>query len=696
MSATGKSAAKLLATPVQYLKGVGPQRAELLERLGLRTAAEVLFHFPRDYQDLTDERRVDELEEGKFQSVRGVVEEIDHETGRSGRHVLGVLVRAEGGYLRCLWFNQPFMAERFERGQRVLVSGKPRYRGLSWQMSHPRVETLADDEEEFLGRILPVYPLTEGLLQWHMRKIVRAALETCVDALDEAFSDEYRAAHDLWPLRRALLEIHFPSDHESLGAARRRLVYQELLVLQLALAVRRRQQHDLRRAACLPATAKIDARIRRLFPFELTPGQRQAIDEIARDMAGPLPMNRLLQGEVGSGKTVVAVYAILLAVAHGGQAVLMAPTEVLARQHALTLDRLLAHGRVRRAALTGGLPAARRAELLRAIAVGEIDVVVGTHAVIQEDVQFKNLVLVVIDEQHKFGVRQRAKLRLAGLDPHYLVMTATPIPRTLTLTLFGDLDVSTLRDSPPGRQPVHTYLVPEEKRARWWDFFRRKLREGRQGYVITPLVDESEAVEAASLQATFEELTNGELEAFRLGLIHGRLGPAEKDAVMDRFRRGEIQVLISTPVVEVGVDVPNATLMTIEGGQRFGLSQLHQLRGRIRRGRFPGYCGVFANAETDEARRRLEAFVASTDGFELAEIDFALRGPGEILGTRQHGLPPLRIADLLRDAAVLDEARRDARALVEADPGLARPEHARLRRQVLARYGKALELGDVG
>jgi ATP-dependent DNA helicase RecG len=696
MSAAEKTPAELLATPVQYVKGVGPQRAELLQRLGLRTAADVLFHFPRDYQDLTDQRQVHELEEGKLQSVRGTVEEIDQHVSGSGRHVLGVLVRAETGYLRCLWFNQPFLREKFFFGQRVMVSGKPRYRGMVWEMSHPRVETLADDEEEPVGKILPVYPLTEGLLQWQMRRIVRAAMETYAALLEEAFPDEFLQAHDLWPLRRALPEVHFPGDRESLEKARRRLVYQELLQLQLALAVKRRQQHDLRRAPRLEPTAKIDARIRKLFPFELTPGQEQAIAEIARDMARPLPMNRLLQGEVGSGKTVVAVYAILLAVAGGCQAVMMAPTEVLARQHALTLDRMLAESRVRRASLTGGLTAKQRAELLAKIAAGEIDVVTGTQAVIQDDVEFKNLGLVVIDEQHKFGVRQRARLKQAGLDPHYLVMTATPIPRTVTLTLFGDLDVSTLRDNPPGRQPVHTYLVPEPKRAAWWEFFRKKLREGRQGYVVAPLIDESDDIAAASLAETFESLANGELEAFRLGLIHGRLSSAEKEAVMDRFRRGDIQVLVSTPVIEVGVDVPNATLMTIEGGQRFGLSQLHQLRGRIRRGRFPGFCGVFADPQTEESKERLKAFAESTDGFALAETDFRLRGPGEILGTRQHGLPPLRIADLLRDAAVLDEARRDAQALVAADPGLARPEHARLRCQVLARYGKALDLGDVG
>jgi ATP-dependent DNA helicase RecG len=346
--------------------------------------------------------------------------------------------------------------------------------------------------------------------------------------------------------------------------------------------------------------------------------------------------------------------------------------------------------------LIGGLAAGERADALRRIAAGEVDVVVGTQAVIQDDVTFARLGLVVIDEQHKFGVRQRARLKHAGLDPHYLVMSATPIPRTVTMTLFGDLDVSTLRDCPPGRQQVHTYWADEEKRAKWWDFFRRKLREGRQGFVVTPLVEESDSTPAESVEATFERLANGELEAFRLGLIHGRMNPAEKDAAMDAFRRGETQALVCTSVVEVGVDVPNATLMTIESGPRFGLAQLHQLRGRISRGKFPGYCCVFGTTAHDDARRRLDAFVATTDGFKLAEADLELRGPGDLFGTRQHGLPPLRIADLVRDAAVVEEARRDAQQLTALDPGLALPEHALLRRMVLSRYGKALELGDVG
>jgi len=696
MDASEKTPAQRLATPVQFLPGVGPHRAEMLERLGLRTARDVLFFFPRDYQDLTDQREVADLEEGTLQTVRGSVEEVELRNTGPGRCVLGVLIRCGTGYLRAVWFNQPFMQDKFEYGQKVMLSGKPKQSGLVWEMHHPRVVPLDDDEERPAAGILPIYPLTEGMHQWEMRRIARAVVESHSDLLDEVFPPEYLESHDLWPIGRAVREIHFPSHQGSLERARRRFIYQELLILQLGLAIRRGQQKTQRHAPSLEATAKIDARIRRLFPFELTAGQKQAIAEIAADMAAPVPMNRLLQGDVGSGKTVVAAYAMLLAVAHGYQAVLMAPTEVLARQHALTFDRLLAASHVRREELVGGLSAKDRTALLLKIAGGEVDLVVGTQAVIQQDVHFRRLGLVVIDEQHKFGVRQRATLKQAGLDPHYLVMTATPIPRSVTMTLFGDLDVSTLRDSPPGRQKVHTYLSDQSRRDRWWDFFCRKLREGRQGYVVVPLVEESDQIDVANLEATYESLANGPLEAFRLGLIHGRMTAEEKDAVMDDFRRGEIQVLVCTSVVEVGVDVPNATLMTIEDGQRFGLAQLHQLRGRISRGKHPGYCNVFADPQTDQSQQRLEAFVSTTDGFRLAEIDFKLRGPGELFGTRQHGLPPFRVADLERDRETLEEARRDAQSLVAADPGLAQPEHALLRRMVLVRYGKALDLADVG
>jgi ATP-dependent DNA helicase RecG len=688
---------ELLATPVEFVRGVGPQRGELLTKLGIHTAADLLFFFPRDYQDLTDRRAVRQLEEDRLQTVRGEVVEVDASSSGFGKSRVGVLVSDGEDYLRAIWFNQPFMREKFRQGQHVLMSAKPRYRGGRWEMAHPRVTWLHGPEDQPEMRLLPLYPLTEGLAQYHVRRAVSEAVAKFGPVLDEVFSERLLAEYDLMPLAQALPAIHQPADAEELVRARRRFVFQELFVLQLAVVARRWQQQVGFRAPELAVTADVDARIRRLFPFELTAGQQAAIRDVAADMGRDVPMNRLLQGDVGSGKTVVAVYAMLLCVARGHQAALMAPTEILARQHAETLAELLRASRVRHLLLTGGLTAKQREQSLADIAAGNIDLVIGTQAIIQEDVRFARLGLVVIDEQHKFGVRQRAALRQGERSPHYLVMTATPIPRTVSMTLFGDLDVTTLRDMPPGRQPVKTYVVEPGAQQRWWHFVRDKLRQGRQAYVVAPLVDESENVAAASVAEAFERLTNGELAAFRVGVIHGRMTPAEKEQAMADFRTGHTQVLVSTTVIEVGVDVPNACVMVIDSAERFGLAQLHQLRGRIGRGSFPAFCAVLVEEElSDQARERLDAFAGTTDGFELAEMDFEQRGPGDLFGTQQHGLPPLRIADLRQDRAVLEEARGKAAELFALDPGLKHPDHARLRRQMLARYGQALELGDVG
>ncbi|MCI0334899.1 MAG: ATP-dependent DNA helicase RecG [Planctomycetes bacterium] len=689
--------AEVLATPVEFVRGVGPQRAELLAKLEVRTAGDLVFFFPRDYQDLTDRREIADLQEDALQTVRGEVVEVDARSSGFGKSVVGVLVRQGHDHLRAIWFNQPFMREKFREGQHVLLSAKPRFRGGRWEMPHPRVTWLDGAEDQPEMRLLPLYPLTEGVTQYQMRRMVASAVENFGHVLEEVFPDALLRRYDLMPLAEALSAIHSPQDAEQLERARRRFVFQELFVLQLAVVARRWQQQVGFRAPPLAASADINARIERLFPFELTAGQRMAMHDVAADMARETPMNRLLQGDVGSGKTVIAVYAMLLCVARGHQAALMAPTEILARQHAETLGGLLRVSRVRYLLLVGGMTAKEREAALAEIAAGRIDLVIGTHALLQEDVQFAKLGLVVIDEQHKFGVRQRATLRQGEKSPHYLVMTATPIPRTISMTLFGDLDVTTLREMPPGRQEVRTYVVQPNEQDRWWHFVREKLRAGRQAYVVAPLVDESENIAAASVSAAFERLTNGELAAFRVGIIHGRMTPAEKEHTMAEFRTGRTHVLVSTSVIEVGVDVPNACIMVIDSPERFGLAQLHQLRGRVGRGKLAAFCGVLASDDASEqARERLSAFAATSDGFELAEMDFQLRGPGDLFGTQQHGLPPLRIADLRRDQAILEEARREAQSLFAADPGLKQSEHTRLRRQMLVRYGNALELGDVG
>ncbi len=687
---------KLLA-PVERLRHVGAERARLLARMGIRTAADLLFDFPRDYQDLSDERSIAELDEDQLQSVRGVVTEIAVASSGFGKSRVSILVQDASGHLRATWFNQPFMRGKFHEGQQLLLTAKPKMRGMMWEMSHPQITWLADEEDPLAGRkLLPVYSLTEGISQFHMRRMVWSAVEELADVPEEVFPEGLMRRYQLVPLAEAIRGIHQPPDVETLEQARRRFIFQELFVLQLAVSTRRAQQRSLP-APPLPATTKIDARIRRLLPFELTESQNRAIAEISADMTLDRPMNRLLQGDVGSGKTLVALYAMLVAVAHGKQAVLMAPTEILARQHADTLAGMLEASRVKYAVLAGGTAKNDREQILSDIGAGEINVVLGTHAVIQDAVKFKELGLVVIDEQHKFGVRQRAALRQSDQSPHYLVMTATPIPRTVTMTLFGDLDISTLTELPGGRQPSNTYLVEPDQQTRWWQFVRDRLREGRQAYVVAPLVDESETVSSPSVAAAFEQLTNGELEAFRMALLHGRMSAADKQETMNQFRDGETQVLVSTSVIEVGVDVPNATVMTVAGAERFGLAQLHQLRGRVGRGNHAGFCGVLVSEDlSDEGRERLTAFSKSTDGFALAEMDFTMRGPGDLFGTQQHGLPPLRLADLQRDREILEEARREAQILVSEDPGLKHAEHQRLREQMVKRYGEALEISDVG
>ncbi|MGD9637376.1 MAG: ATP-dependent DNA helicase RecG [Pirellulales bacterium] len=689
--------AEMLATPVQFVPGVGPQKAKLLANLELYTAADLVFFFPRDYQDLSDRRAIADLEDDKLQTIRGVVAEVDATTSGFGKSRVGVLVSDGRDFLRAMWFDQPFMRGKFQPGQHVLMSAKPRLRGGRWEMAHPRVTWLEGEADEPESRLLSIYPLTEGLSQYEMRRIVAAAVERYGPVLEEVFPPQLLSELQLMPLAAALAAIHSPQNAEELARARRRFIFQELFILELALVARRRQQQFGFRAPSLSATAEIDARIRRRLPFELTAGQQAAIREVAADLAREMPMNRLLQGDVGSGKTVVALYAMLVCVAHGYQAALMAPTEILARQHADTLALILQQSRVRHRLLVGSLTAREREQALAQIAAGAVDLVIGTQAIVQQDVRFARLGLVVIDEQHKFGVRQRAALRKGNESPHYLVMTATPIPRSITMTLFGDLDVTTLRDLPPGRQPVNTYLVEPEEQAKWWHFVREKLAAGRQAFVVVPLVDDSENVQAASVAAAFEQLTNGELADFRVAIVHGRMPPQEKEAAMADFRAGRTQVLVSTSVVEVGVDVPNAAIIVIASPHRFGLAQLHQLRGRVGRGATPGFCGVLVEEDVSEqARARLAAFASTTDGFQLAELDFELRGPGDLFGTEQHGLAPLRIADLQRDAAVIEEAQAAAEKLFATDAGLTNPDHQRLRRQMLVRYGKALELGDVG
>jgi len=683
-----------LSTPLERLPGVGTARAQRLAPLELVTVRDALIHFPRGYKDFSGAHAFANLVEGEHASLTGEVSDVRQRSTANGRQMLTVLIAGQGGSVRAVWFNMPFMARKFAAGMRVVLAGVPRRAGGTWEMMHPEVRWCAAGEDTTQGEFLPVYDLAQDARQSDVRLAVQAALAHAGDQLQEAFSDEWLVAKGLMPIKQAIHEIHFPTSAEAGDAARRRFVYQELFMLQLALRLHRAQQQDRKAAPVLAVDSRVDGRIRARLPFALTADQDAVIAEIAADLAKPEPMNRLLQGDVGSGKTVVAVYAMLAAVACGHQAAIMAPTELLARQHMATLERLLAGSRIQLELLVGGQTQAQRRKALERISAGESQIVVGTQALVSGTATFKSLGLVVIDEQHRFGVVQRAMLQQGETEPHVLVMTATPIPRTIAHAIHGDLDQSTIRQGPAGRQPVLTYRVVPGQEDSWWEHVRKKLREGRQGYVVVPAVEESKRG-LASISSAFEELANGPLEAFRLGLVHGRLKSAEKQAIMAEFHARKLDVLVCTSVIAVGTDVQNATLMTILDAESFGLAQLHQLRGRVARGSVQGVCGAVTNSG-DEAHPRVDAFVASTDGFELADKDLALRGPGELIGTRQSGKLDLYLADLREHPEIVEEARRDALDLFDRDPTLADATLDRLKKLVVDRWGETLGLGQVG
>ena len=706
-----------LTMRLERLPGVGSARAVKLAKLGLVTVRDALMHFPRDYRDFSGSHRVAELAAGEHASLAGTISDAALRTTARGRAMLSVVVSTSDGTVRCVWFNMPFLAPRFTVGRRLVVAGQPRRSGTVWEFSHPEVRWLDADEDASPVEWLAVYPLTEGVQQSHVRMAVQAALELAADRLEESLPEQLLADKNLLPIATAIRSLHRPASRAALEAARRRFVYQELLMLQLALRLHRGRQDVQQAAPQIAIDSRLDSRIKAVFPHPFTAAQTRVCGEIAVDLGQATPMNRLLQGDVGSGKTAVAVYAMLAAAATpvpGGaaeagelagadesagvmaarfQAAIMAPTELLARQHHQTLVTLLAArgSELKVGLLVGGQPAAVRRKLLAGIASGEIQLVVGTQALICSEASFAHLGLVVIDEQHRFGVLQRAMLRQGAADPHMLVMTATPIPRTVAHAVYGDLDISVIDELPPGRQPVATYRVGHEQIDQWWDFFRRKLAEGRQGYVVVPTVDES-GRDLASISSAFEDLANGPLEAFRMGLLHGRMKPEQKTGIMADFRAGRFDVLVATSVIEVGIDVPNATLMTILDAESFGLAQLHQLRGRVARGRLQGICGAVTGS-TEVPVPRIDAFVSTTDGFALAEQDLLLRGPGDILGSRQSGAPPLYLADLLRDGSVVAEARRDALELFTTDPALSDPSYDRLKKVLNGRWGATLDLG---
>jgi len=692
----------LLDQSVQYLKGVGPKRAALLAKLGVHTVRDVLYYAPRDYQDRTQLLSIKDIEVGTVATVVGEVLKCGSRKTRGGMHLTELFIGDETGVITATWFTRRYPMKHVAKvGDRVLASGKVNfYDGL--QLVSPDLEVLAaedvadDCQAAPAGAILPVYPATEGLPQFALRKLTASALDTSLEHEEETLPRSLLDKRDLLPVQEALRHAHYPDSMTSASAARRRLAYDEFLALELAMAMRRRGIKDDQHGLSFKIGQNVDTHIRRLFPFQLTGAQDRSINEIAEDMRSPKPMNRLLQGDVGSGKTVVAVYAMLSAIANGHQAALMAPTEILAEQHFVTLQEFLASAHVEVGLFTGGVTGKERREKLEALASGDIQLAVGTHALIQKSIEFHRLGLVVVDEQHKFGVMQRAELRHKGVTPDVLVMTATPIPRTLSLTVFGDLDVSTIDEMPPGRQPIETHFVYPDKREQALNFVRQQLAAGRQAFVVYPLVEESEHLDLQAATEAADQIRNEVLPNFRIGLIHGRMKAAEKDEIMRAFRAGSFDVLVATTVIEVGIDVPNATIMVIEHANRYGLAQLHQLRGRIGRGEHESHCFLFGYPGTDDAKERLKVMTDTTDGFRIAEVDLKLRGPGEFFGTKQHGLPDLRFGDIIEDFKLLRAARQDAFELIASDPSLSDPDRAPLRRSFRRRFEGRLDLIEVG
>ncbi len=656
---------------VQFVKGAGPQVAQKLQKLGIRTVRDLLWRIPRRHDDRTHIVPLNQIVPDTPITVQGRVVTVDNQSTRRGFTITHCLIDDGTGTLDLVWFNQPYMREQLKRlwNRTIVAYGTVQAGAYHWQMSTPEWEVA--DESGAPPGVVPVYPLTEGLVQARMRALVQRVLTAYDDLLIDPLPESLLKRRGLMPLREALWSVHYPASMDQVEPARNSLAYRELLMLQLHLALQRAEVDSMPGVAFPIDPEALRSELSQIAPFTLTGAQQRVISQIWQDMASPRPMQRLLQGDVGSGKTIVAAAAVLACVRAGYQAAIMAPTAILATQHWLVFNRLLQKMGWAIDLAVGSLGARARKSLRNSIATGTSQVAVGTHALIEEDVQFARLGLVIIDEQHRFGVLQRAALRQKGLNPDTLVMTATPIPRTLTMSLFGDLDLSAIDEMPPGRTPVRTHWKKPQERTQVYNGVRSLMDAGRQVYWVCPLVSESEKLQARAATELAEHLRRDIFPEYRIGLLHGQMKPTEKDTIMEQFRQGEIQLLVSTTVIEVGVDVPNASVMVVEDAERFGLAQLHQLRGRVGRGSQQSYCILISEGASDNAEARLKILTETSDGFRVAEEDLRLRGPGEVWGVRQSGAPQLQVADLLRDGVLLREAREDAQSLVAGDRHLA-------------------------
>ena len=692
-------------TPLTAVTGVGPRTSERLGHLGIRSAGDLVRHLPLRHERRLAERTIADTvaamtEDTANVRLRGEVARVKTRPGP--RTMIEATLDDGTATARLVWFNAPWMRGKIHPGERGIAEGRARMRQGYLEIGNARwtPEARAGAPVGEADDLRPIYPASEEIGSAEIEAVVARVLEGVCAGMEDPLPESYLRERDLMPLATAWRAMHRPADAEELARARRRLAFDELLLLQLGVMMRRAQLRSRTRAVALPVDAAIDAHIRARIPFRLTSEQDRVVAEIAGDLGQTHAMNRLLQGDVGSGKTAVAAYAMLLAVAQGHQAALVAPTEILAEQHHRVLARMLEGSEVTLRLLTGSTPETDRTACVNGLARGSTQVVVGTHALLEGGVAFRSLAVAVVDEQHRFGVRQRAAIRQKGqgetpLVPHTLVMTATPIPRTLAITLYGDLDLSTLRGKPPGRKPAITRVVDPAKAPEVYTYLRGRLDRGEQAYVVVPAVEESDAgLKDVASHVRF--LSEGPFRGLSIASVHGRMDRDEREAQMERFRSGAASVLVATTVIEVGVDVPNATLMVVEHAERFGLAQLHQLRGRIGRGEGASLCVFIGEAVTQDATERLAAIAASDDGFDIAESDLRLRGPGEVFGARQSGLAPFRVADLTTDADLLRLARADAQAWIERDPDLRAAESSLLRRKLLALHGQALGLADVG
>lgn len=661
------------STDIRFLKGVGEKRAELLRKKGIDTVGALLRFYPRAYLDWQNITPISECHEGENVCVRAeITSPVKTANIRRGMTLYKFSAADDSGVIEVTLFNRKYLAENLREGRSYLFYGKLGYGITLRQMSSPEVMPA-----EYMG-IEPVYAATEGLSSKTIEKIMKNAL-VYTDSMQDAIPDGIRQKNGLCDFKTALKSIHFPLERQALESAKRRLVFEELFVLQTGLLFLKRRRRAL--AGCTVKENLLDE-FKKTLSFKLTGAQERVINECLSDMMSPRPMNRLIQGDVGSGKTAVAAALMYISAGNGFQSALMAPTELLAEQHFKTLCKITENSGIKCALLTGSLTKKQKDEVKAGLKSGEIKVAVGTHALLTDDVEFESLGLVVTDEQHRFGVGQRGRLSSKGNNPHTLVMSATPIPRTLGLIIYGDLDISIIDEYPAGRQKIATYCVDSSYNARVYNYIKKFIAEGRQAYIVCPLVDENEALGIKSASEYYEELSENQFKNYTVGLLHGKMKPKDKESVMRRFAAGEIQLLISTTVIEVGIDVPNAALMVIENAERFGLSQLHQLRGRIGRGEYSSACILISDVKSGDTKRRLDVIKNNTDGFKIADEDLKLRGPGDFLGSRQHGLPDMKIADIFADRETLHSAGKEAEELLRRDPMLHDAENAGLRSEI--------------